>query len=270
MKRRLSIKPDLDSKEEEEKKNFALLHAKVKVKVKEEAAISDDVVQSRLALIGYETYDIKVEPPEILDATTTRDFTSTTWGGNRIWTFPRIQQKFVNIHGLNDFMFCNLEYNPAVPRWPGAPGLYFESWRSFQDWPRIQRVLVRLRDNAWHYVGQYQLTPAPALTGEEWRCQTDIVKNTWAQNLSFRMYGRHVRASIVLRKRFGREASEDELSTAMESNGKFDVPAHEILQAYDRGEMHLQVWCMKCVGYDEDFQRKIAAGNQAPARRVRG
>ncbi|KAH7913213.1 hypothetical protein BJ138DRAFT_663508 [Hygrophoropsis aurantiaca] len=254
----IKSEPSLEIVKEEDKKDYA------NRLVKEEASISADVIYNRLPIIGYDSYDIKIEPPEIIDATTTREFTSTTWGGNRIWTFPRIQKDRVRIHGLNDFMFCNLEYNPACPQWPGAPGLYFdpENERSQDpDWPQIQRLLIRLKDNEWRYLGQYRLTPAPPLTKEEWRSQTDIVKKTWAENLSFRTYGRFVRAKIALRRLHEREVSVDEISRAMESNDKFALSADEVRRAFNRGETHLQVWYMKCIGYDEDFQRQIAAGN---------
>ena len=123
--------------------------------------------------MGYETFDLEL-PQDILDATTTRDFTTRTWGGSRLATFPKIGKEFT--HGLDDFMYISLLYAPHAPRWPGSPGLIFKFKDDGQEWPKIMRLIVRLRDNAWQYMGQYKLTAAPPLTPEEWNAQSHKVK----------------------------------------------------------------------------------------------
>lgn len=135
--------------------------------------MSNDVVNRRLAIIGHHMHDVQLEP-NIRDVTTTRNFTSSRWGGNTQETFPSIRKALLDQHGLNDFMYLNLFFNPHAPQWPGAPGLFFGSSVSEEgpsDWPEIQRVLVRLDTSSWLYVGQYQMTPAPCLTPDEWISQ---------------------------------------------------------------------------------------------------
>ena len=148
---------------------FRILQDTIKVEVKAEETVSEDVVRGRLALIGYETFDLK-GPRDILDATTTREFTTRVWGGNMQATFPKIGKEFT--HGLDDFMYITLLYDPHAPRWPGSPGLLFRFKDDGEEWPKIMRVIVRLRSNPWQYMGQYKLTPAPSLSPNEWNAQS--------------------------------------------------------------------------------------------------
>ena len=133
--------------------------------------LSEDVVNRRIALIA--PYEVTLDPA-IRDITTTRTFTSKQWGGNTQSTFPQIRADMFARHGLRDFMYLNLYFNPHAPQQPGAPGLFFassthpEAW----EWPETERVLVRLKPNRWLYVGQYRCTPAASLTPEEWKSQT--------------------------------------------------------------------------------------------------
>ncbi|KAH0833093.1 hypothetical protein J3R83DRAFT_12085 [Lanmaoa asiatica] len=199
-------------------------------------------------------FDLKV-PSDILDTTTTRDVTTRIWGGCRLATFPKIGRRFT--HGLDDFMYTSLLYNPHAPHWPGSPGLIFKFRDDGQEWPKIMRLIVRLRDNAWQYMGQYKLTAAHPLTLDEWNAQSFKVKRRWAVKLSKRKMDGGLKAKIVLRKRLGRDPTPQEI---LNSSGRFRASADEILQACDEGRAVVRVWCMKCVGYDVDFQRRIAAG----------
>lgn len=124
--------------------------------------LSEDVINRRIALIS--SYDVDLDPA-IRDVTTTRNFTSKQWGGNTQSTF-------------DDFVYLNLLSNPHAPQWPGAPGLFFASSVNpdAKECPEIDRVLVRLKSNCWLYVGQYQCTPAPSLTPDEWKSQAPEVK----------------------------------------------------------------------------------------------
>lgn len=128
----------------------------------------------RIALIA--PYDVTLDPA-IRDVTTTRAFTSKQWGGNTQSTFPSIRPDMLARHGMNDFMYLNLFFNPHAPQSPGAPGLFFASsvCPEADEWPSIERVLVRLKSNRWLYVGQYQCAPAPSLTPEEWTSQAPKV-----------------------------------------------------------------------------------------------
>ena len=74
-------------------------------------------------------------------------------------------------------MFASTDYNPYLPQVPGAAGLKFfctEDDRPRQ-WPVIQKTVTRSPNGLWLYVGEYALTPAPALTKEEWLSQPPLV-----------------------------------------------------------------------------------------------
>jgi hypothetical protein len=89
-------------------------------------------------------------------------------------TFPKIADERLAIHGLNDFMYPNLDMNPYAPEVPGARGLFFvprPSDRPAEEWPEVQRVITRIASAKWQYVGQYRMRPAASLTKEEWASQ---------------------------------------------------------------------------------------------------
>ncbi|KAF9223430.1 hypothetical protein BS17DRAFT_705387, partial [Gyrodon lividus] len=212
-----------------------------------------------------ETYDVELDP-HIRDVTTTRNFTSSKWGGNTQSTFPRIGEDFLARHGLDDFMYLNLLFNPHAPRWQGAPGLFFCPSVSGEageadEWLQIQRVVIRLDTSTWLYVGQYRCIPAPSLTADEWRAQAPKVKQTWVNKVATHGWGEVIRAKIVLQKRLHRDPTMQELNNATTSGEKFVVSTDAIYRAFNEGHAVLRAWCMKCVGYDDDFQREIAAGN---------
>lgn len=150
--------------------------------------LSEDVVNGRVAAVP--SYDVDLDPA-VRDVTTTRLFTSKQWGGNTQSTFPNIRPEMLARHGLDDFMYLNLFLNPHAPQWPGAPGLFFTSSvnPTAHEWPKIERVLVRLKSNCWLYVGQYQCTPAPSLTTDEWKSQAPkvntLVSMSWSPWTSF-------------------------------------------------------------------------------------
>ncbi|KAH7884645.1 hypothetical protein F5I97DRAFT_1483038 [Phlebopus sp. FC_14] len=247
-------------KEEEDVKLYSFMHDEVKVGIKEEEVMSnhdEQLVHSRLSLIGYQTLDIKL-PPSILGATTTREFTSRVWGGNTLSIFPKIGKEFT--HGLDDFMYLNTLFNPHAPRWPGAPGLLFTLRDDGDDWPRIQRVIICLRPGVWQYVGQYKMTSTPPLTADEWRAQSSKIKKLLATSLARKKDDGGLKARIVLRRRLQREPSPGEFEQAIRSGKKFQSTPEEILQAFNEGRTIIHVWCMKCVGYDHGFQRRIASG----------
>ncbi|KAN0093024.1 hypothetical protein V8E55_003808 [Tylopilus felleus] len=251
--------PQIKSEASQDAKMYFLLQATIKVEVKPEESISQPVVRDRLARIGYETFDLDVPRDIRVDATATRAFTSRIWGGSMQTTFPRIGNRFT--HGLDDFMYVSLLYDPHAPRWPGSPGLLFRFRDDGRAWPKTMRVIVRLRRNAWQYMGQYELTAAPPLTLEEWNAQSVQVKYKWADKLSKWKLDGGLKAKIVLWKRLGRVPTPQEVAAALQSNERFHASAHEILRACDEGRVVVHVWCMKCVGYDVDFQRRIAAGS---------
>lgn len=135
-----------------------------------------DTVNRRLSVLGPEPqYEIQLDD-RIKFTSVPRRFLSETWGGNMQKTFPQIRQDMLDIHGLDDWMYPNLLWNPSAPEIPGFPGLFF--WADGIDGPgaadeKIYRVIVRLKSGpSWQYIGQYKRIGAPSLTKEEWQLQT--------------------------------------------------------------------------------------------------
>lgn len=125
-----------------------------------------ETVWNRLNSIGHEPYPIPLDD-SLSRVTVTREFLTSLYGGNIQQTFPSIAAERFEVHGLDDFMFPNLDFNPCAPQIPGAPGLFFRP-RPLDSWPKVQRVITRIDHNAWQYVGQYKMTASTPLTKEEW------------------------------------------------------------------------------------------------------
>ena len=135
-----------------------------------------DTVFERITAIGHELYPIILEKA-ISDISFSREFISHIYGGNTQQTFPQIKRERLASHGLNDFMFPNLSFNPHAPQLPGSPGLFFTTGDSDNpgEWPTVQRVISRIKSGEWLYVGQYKLAPVAPLTKEEWATQDNGV-----------------------------------------------------------------------------------------------
>jgi hypothetical protein len=135
-----------------------------------------ETVWNRLNSIGHEPYPIPLDEP-IAGVTVTREFLAFLYGGNTQQTFPSIAAEKFEVHGLDDFMYPNLDFNPCAPQRPGAPGLFFKAacGQPADDWPTVQRVITRIDSNVWHYVGQYKMAPSVSLTKEEWAREKPLV-----------------------------------------------------------------------------------------------
>jgi len=138
--------------------------------------LSDEVVEKRFApLGGLKAFVINLSLAE-LDMMVSRLFMASVYGGNSQETFPSIGQEKLAQHGMNDFMYLHLDYQPCAPQIPGRPGLWFDTEKG--DEPFVARVLTRdLRCAMWQYVGQYDVRPAVSLTREEWLNQKNKVRS---------------------------------------------------------------------------------------------
>ncbi|KAF9457258.1 hypothetical protein BDZ94DRAFT_256303 [Collybia nuda] len=230
---------------------------KVEVKKNYDLGLSLDTVFRRIDDLNIKEFPINLDD-ELLNETVTRDFLSSTFGGNSQATFPQISAKNVQKHGFNDFMCLNLEYNPRAPQRAGFPGLFFmcsdkdlrSKWRADQ-----QRVFVRIAVNVWLYIGQYSLIRAAGLTVAEWKTLSYNVKTTWAENVCSMDWGKRMRTRICLRKALRREPTVEEVDQNQSNN--FKITSEEVVEAYNSGKEMIGVWGMKCIGYDEAFQRDI-------------
>ncbi|KAA1477485.1 hypothetical protein DENSPDRAFT_917569 [Dentipellis sp. KUC8613] len=182
------------------------------------------------------------------------------YGGSSQGTFPSISAQNLEKHGLDDFCYISLLYNPVGPREAGQPGLWFDT-DPFNPTDDASRVFVRLRAGAWLYVGQYKFYNSADLSQTEWLLQPTQVRNTWTREIWRHSWGRRVRLRVTLRRELQRDPTPEEVKKATEAGKAFkDITPEDILQAYDQGEEHLYIAGMKCVGYDTEFQRKIAEG----------
>lgn len=134
----------------------------------------NDRLEAKLGPAGQRDFDVDIDN-EVKFKSVPRQFFSSTWGGNPQETFPTIGKEFLKKHGLDDFMYPNLLWNPHGPEIPGAAAIFFEpnglDTRE-EDSDEQYRVIVRLKEGPiWLYVGQYILLSSPPLTRDEWLMQ---------------------------------------------------------------------------------------------------
>ncbi|TFY76834.1 hypothetical protein EWM64_g7178 [Hericium alpestre] len=233
-----------------------------KVDVKKGLDFDTVTIQSRIDSVGRDPYPVTLEP-SIRATWVHRGFMSDQYGGSSQDTFPAIGQENLDKHGLNDFFYLNLVYHPFGPREPGQPGLWFNAQPFEGQWGGEWRVFVRLRSAQWLYVGQYRLSTVAPLSKEEWLMQSNQVQKTWAREVLKQGWGRAVRYRVIFRRDHGREPTDDEENDAYGRNYRQhpyqNLTPNEIINAYNSGKERIGVNAMKCVGYDERWQREIAA-----------
>ncbi|KAJ6615539.1 hypothetical protein B0H10DRAFT_2040925 [Mycena sp. CBHHK59/15] len=202
---------------------------------------------------------------DIKNVAVRRDFMRIRYGGNSQAAFPAISEKNFRKTGHRDFMYPSLVQNPDAPMVPGAPGLFLDATgQSAKDckvgWAvEAHKVLTRLGTNDYLYMGNYAVRPAESLTRQEWNAQEPKMRNRWCAKLAKKDWGRITRTRIALRRRLGHKPSQNEVDEAMMSAQKYlNITSEDIARAFDCGEERLAVWTMKCVGYDEQFQRDLA------------
>ena len=105
-----------------------------------------------------------------------RYFFAQRFGGSFVDTFPRPSAKMLKKHGINDWAFLSLLYNPHAPQVPGAPGLFYVIGDTHAEAPWTKRIFVRLDDDKWLYVGQYAFTPVASLTVAEYKLSSPKVR----------------------------------------------------------------------------------------------
>ncbi|KAJ7735115.1 hypothetical protein DFH07DRAFT_754084, partial [Mycena maculata] len=210
-----------------------------------------------------EPYAIALES-DVKDVSVRRDFMRIHYGGNHQSTFPAISEENYTKTGHRNFMYPNLVQNPESPMIPGAPGLFLNAaGRSAREsevkWASgTYKVLTRLGTHDFLYMGEYEIRPADSLTRAEWTDQAPAMRNRWSTKLAKKDWGRITRTRIGLRRQLKRNPTWAEVEAATETAQKFTyITASDISKAFDKGEERLAVWTMKCVGYDEQFQRDL-------------
>ncbi|KAL6304143.1 hypothetical protein BKA93DRAFT_311282 [Sparassis latifolia] len=238
---------------------------------KEKLFLDDKEILKRLEPAGLDPFPVVLDPA-IRDTAVTRSFISKHFGGTERETFPRIKPGKLATHGYDNLMCINLLYAPYAPKKPGYPGLFFQMTPAVEPWSQkrshTQVLFVRLRTNEWLYVGLYQQIAVASLTPEEWHSQDASVRKNWSKEIAVKKWAKPVRVSIHLKRRLGRAAVEEEIDARVNDGSKYDdVTEEDVLDAYDKGDEIMGVWCMKCVGYDENFQRGLIKAARRNGRR---
>ncbi|KAJ8483345.1 hypothetical protein ONZ45_g14631 [Pleurotus djamor] len=102
------------------------------------------------------------------------------------------------------------------------------------------RLITKFEPSKWQYLGQYRAIPSKSLTKEEWMSQSKKCKDTWVDGIINSSWEVGIREKIVYNRRLHRNASKE-----------------DIMAVFDSGEMFIAVWGLKCMGYDEAFQRSL-------------
>ncbi|EKM58941.1 uncharacterized protein PHACADRAFT_180986 [Phanerochaete carnosa HHB-10118-sp] len=230
-------------------------------KVKKNLTFSDRILYRRLRQIGFEIYPIEDNVNKFF--LFSRYYFSNRFGGSFVETFPTISAQKVREHGLDDWAFPSLEFNPHAPQVPGAPGLIYEPGGSVLNCEpnkRTCRMFVRLDAGKWLYVGMYTFVGAEPLTPQEFADQPAKMKLTWAQELKRqRGWGNYILARIFFRSRHqGRKPTKKEREQLMNNQTALNsVTDEQIIEAYSRGDEEFGVWSIKCIGYDTEWLAQL-------------
>ncbi|KAI0368405.1 hypothetical protein BV20DRAFT_998653, partial [Pilatotrama ljubarskyi] len=227
------------------------------IKVKAEM-LSDEALLDALTWEGMNyRYPIPV-PPEIANYPLRRDYISNLYGGNIQETAPRPRKDLLEWHGLDDWFFLSLDYNPHAPQKPGFSGLFFGGNHSGVH---VERTFVRMAPGRWVYMGQYRVEPGKALSREAWHTLTPNVRRTWAKGILGKEWGVDRCINIWLKrgKEIDWEPSQDEWEDAALRIKEIRnaLSEDDVIGAFDRGTEVLWTRRMTCVGYDEEFQRVL-------------
>ncbi|KAI0637518.1 hypothetical protein C8Q77DRAFT_1153251 [Trametes polyzona] len=214
-----------------------------KAEVKKEFLKEDDLVDlHRANRNALQPYPISFSP-ELQSVTVSREQLSKHYGGSPQDTFPRPNARKLAEHGRNNFMCINLLWNPHGPQRPGYGGLFFNT------------LFVKIKTGQWQYLGQYEAHPAPSLTPAQWCGLPEAVRAVWTKNTHKADWGIKTRARVHLRRTLGRAPTHEEV---MAAEGTFKhITEEHINDAFVAGHECVRAWSLKCVGYDEDFQREL-------------
>ncbi|TBU48768.1 hypothetical protein BD309DRAFT_997395 [Dichomitus squalens] len=225
-------------------------------KVKKELLFNDEFLLDALTWEGINhKYPIPL-PKEIAECRLRREYISHLYGGNPLATTPEHGKDMLAWHGLNDWLFLTLDFNPHAPTKPGHSGLFFTSYGA-PSWPGIQRTFVRVVSGRWVYMGQYTMEPGVSLSAEAWKQQKTSVRKTWVKSILSKRWGEDNCIAIWIRKRRGSDctitAEDKEEARPMLKHIRANLTEEDISGAFDRGEEEIGTYRMRCVGYDAEF-----------------
>ncbi|KAJ3872399.1 hypothetical protein F5051DRAFT_339415, partial [Lentinula edodes] len=231
----------------------------IKPKIKAEMNIDSNTFKERIARVSAPQYPVTLEPESARWQTVSRKFISRTYGGSEVSTFPMIDPKKVAKHRREFWMFWSLEKHPDAPKRPGEPGIWYDSspMKYTEDFDIVRHGFARMNSDKWLYLGDYKQCATEALTQREWLLQSDKFHRIWTSLVQKKPWARHARAGIHLRKKWSREPTMEEIADAAMTEDFKNVTIEEIKDAFDQGQQRLGMLVLKCVGYDNDFQKEL-------------
>ncbi|KAF8888969.1 hypothetical protein CPB85DRAFT_1334046 [Mucidula mucida] len=241
-RRRVAEEEATEALGEDKKKLKLLKNPKIKDANAFRLGLDEDTLAARLKPIGLDVYTV---PMDQADASVpgSREFFSHHFGGAPQGTCRSSGKKFLQDHPearRRDFISLKLTWNPHAPP---------------------LSMLIFLGSGQWLYLGEYKMGKTAPLTTREWKAQSRLMKSTWtAQTVTGEeWYHRQDRIRIHLRKQLGRKPTDEDCRAAAadKDNQFMTVTAKDVEHEYDIGDFQVNIWTMKCVGYDEEIQQPV-------------
>jgi len=211
--------------------------------------------------MGSKSVNVELNP-RTRNVTVDRNYMSSTFGGATMPLYPEIGDAKRAASGNHDyhFLFPNPLHNPDVPKAPGESGLLCRILDYIEWEGRTVKVLVRISNRAFLYLGDYRSTRTRSLAQAEFQALPPLSKSTWVKDVETKQKYRKLRARISLRRDLHREPTEGELEDKLSSpnNLKFPLEVADIVEAFSQGHEQIHIWRLECVSYDEEFQRRLA------------
>ncbi|KAI0666104.1 hypothetical protein C8Q78DRAFT_1083349 [Trametes maxima] len=221
------------------------------VKVKQELLLSDEFLLDALTWKGINyRYPIPL-PKDIAEFPLRRDYITSLYGGSMQATYPKPSDELLEWHGIDDWMFLSMDFNPHAPTKPGCSGIAF----ACTDMPMTRRLFVRLAPAQWVYMGKYSVELGKDLTSEAFRQQKPNVRKAWAKIMLRQFYGTCIR--VWLRRENGADykiTEEDEEEGLVRIKEiRASLTEDELMAAFDCGEEIMTTQTLTCIGYDKEF-----------------
>lgn len=182
-------------------------------------AIGAEAVRERL--VGSSAFKVDLER-RIRSVTVDRKFMSATFGGSHIRLYCDIKSAIRRDKGNHGhhFLFPNPSHNPHVPKEPGEPGLLCRAL-DYIEWDGlVVKLLVRLRECAYLYLGDYRSTRVRSLSKDEFQALSEQVR---LRNLYSPFSGAYSILFTVVQENVGKGYQEQEQIS--EAAGKNHPPS---------------------------------------------
>ncbi|KAL5530736.1 hypothetical protein ACEPAF_6994 [Sanghuangporus sanghuang] len=157
-----------------------------------------------------------------------------------------------------------------LKRKPGAPGLYY-ALRDPARWPNAQElVFTRYGANRWNFMGIYSITKSQQLSAKEFQSLSPKVQDTWFSNIWSHKWGDYTLAAIYLRKHQHAEPTDMEVEYYAKKKAALihrKVTSNNVKQAFLSGAEKINVWTMKCIGYDEELKKRLIPAQSRQQRK---